>query len=308
MGEALACRSCGGALVDLGPCPANSAGIEPGRLYRCRQCDLGQRHPIPAPKALAAMYRETAPTQMDYEYEKNAAWSAARGMLLSRHGENADITVLDVGCHTGAFLSGLPATWRRFGIESAREPLRIARETHAVTLIGERIEEIDPRWQRQFDAVAMFDVLEHLVDPAAGIAAALGLVKPGGILLVSTANLDAWTWRWLGSGHWYLQTEQHLCVLSRTFLSHVASQHGAKLADLQAIPHRREAMALRFNQALQALYWGMRQRRGTWRLPHRLLPMLPGLGKLRHMQSVPWTMALQDHMIATLTVNQATAP
>ncbi|MDI1253517.1 methyltransferase domain-containing protein [Thermomonas sp.] len=239
---------------------------------------------------------------MAYEYEDNAAWSLARASLRARLVDRAGVLVLDIGCHTGAFLAGLPDAWLRHGVESAREPVRIAQEQHAVTVIGERIETIDDAWAGKFDAVTMFDVLEHLPDPGAALAAAARLVKPGGTLMVSSGDLDSWTWRWLGSGHWYLQTPQHLSVISKPFLQDVARRQCLKVREVHSIPHRHANLAARSSDAIRALYWGMRRRGGVWRIPHRVLQSLPGLRHLRHMQSVPWTMSLRDHFVATLIV------
>ncbi|GHC05676.1 class I SAM-dependent methyltransferase [Thermomonas carbonis] len=303
MPEEMRCRVCASAgLVDMGPCAA-PAGAQwtdaDGRLFRCPECALGQRHPIPSEQALIAMYRETSDEEMAYPYEDNAAWSLARALLRGRFAHHTGVAVLDIGCHTGAFLAGLPAEWNRHGIESARGPMNIAREQHGVILIGERIETIEQGWAGKFDAVTMFDVVEHLPDPSAGLAAAARLLKPGGTLMISSSDLDAWTWRWLGSGHWYLQTPQHLSVISKKFLDYVARRESLKMSDFHAIPHRRADIATRYGEAIRAFYWGMRSRGGIWRIPHRVLPSLPGLGHLRHMQSVPWTMTLKDHFLAS---------
>lgn len=235
---------------------------------------------------------------MAYAYDENAAWSLARKLLMARFLDRRDTAVLDIGCHTGAFLGGLPASWQRYGIESAKQPIRIAREKYGVVLIGDRIENVADAWLGKFDVVSMFDVIEHLADPGAGIVQAARLVKPGGLLLISSADLDAWTWRWLGSGHWYLQTPQHLSVISRTFLRCMTNRHGLELLDVAKIPHRHARAPVRFGELIRATYWGLSQRRGVWLLLRRLLQSLPGLRQLRHMQSVPWTMTLRDHLLA----------
>jgi len=304
MSESISCRSCGGQdLDDLGPCPpfaASSTAIlgTSGRLLRCANCALGQRDPIPDAASLIAMYRDTPVEDMAYRFEDNAAWVRARKTMLERHNPARDLDVLDVGCHTGIFLAALPATWRRYGIESARAPVAVASQRHGVTIISERLENTGSEWTQRFDAVTMFDVIEHLPNPAAGIAQAARLLKPGGTLLLSSGDLDAWTWRWLGSGHWYLQTPQHLSVISKRFLQHVANENMLKLMEVQTIPHRLARRRERWSEAIKAIYWGLRQRSGPYRIPHHLMQSLPGLTELRHMRSVPWTMSLQDHCLA----------
>ena len=244
------------------------------------------------------MYRETPASEMEYRFEENAAWSLARQRLLARFDADRAIQICDVGCHTGGFLAALPPAWHRHGIESAEGPLSVAREQHGVELIAERIETVSPEWAHRFDVVTMFDVVEHLPDPGAGIVHAARLLKPGGCLLLSSGDLDAWTWRWLGSSHWYLQTPQHLSVVSRRFLQHVAQANALELVEVEPIPHRRASLRDRWHDAIRAIYWGLRRRRGLYRIAHRLLQSLPGLRNLRHIRSTPWTMTLNDHCLA----------
>ncbi|MCC7096489.1 MAG: hypothetical protein IT472_04870 [Thermomonas sp.] len=89
MSDALHCRSCGSAeLDDLGPCArpvsAAEAGIDPGHLLRCRQCGLGQRHPIPDADAIAAMYTDASPEAMAYDYERSQCGVGAGPAVVAR--------------------------------------------------------------------------------------------------------------------------------------------------------------------------------------------------------------------------------
>lgn len=236
---------------------------------------------------------------MDYRFEDNAAWFGARVELLRRFAVQDSPAILDVGCHTGAFLAALPKAWIRHGIESAIDPVRVASERHGVKIIGERLDAIDGQWQGRFDAVTMFDVVEHLIEPEEGIAAAARLLRPGGVLILSSGDFDAWTWRWMGGGHWYLQTPLHLSVISEPFLRHAAGRSSLRLVRIRRLPHRRMPMGERFGEALKALYWGLRRRQGWYRIPHKLMQSLPGLRSFRHMRNAPWTMGLKDHLLAT---------
>ena len=299
MDKPIVCRTCGGQdLRDLGTCPTIE-GEAQSHLYRCGDCGLGQRHPIPDDDGIAAMYAGIRVEEMTYDYSSNAAWTLARKQLMARFPSDASISLLDVGCHTGTFLGGLPAGWSRHGIESMGAPREHASTRHAIRMVGERIEDIGGEWDGRFDVVTLFDVVEHLPDPGAGIGVAMRLVKPGGLLLFSTADLDAWTWRWLGAGHWYLQTPQHLSVLSMEFLRHLEVRNQSRLRSVRKIPHRDDSARNRMQETIRAFYWGTRQRRRIWRVPHRVLQSLPGLRHLRNMTSVPWTMALKDHFLCS---------
>jgi SAM-dependent methyltransferase len=277
-----------------------------GRLLRCDRCGLAQRSPCPSEESLAELYRETPAEDMDYAFDKNSAWVAARQLLQARMQDLEMPQVLDIGCHTGTFLAGLPMTWRRFGVESAAGPVEVARR-RGVEIIAPRLQDVGANWHGRFDAVCLFDVLEHLPDPAAGVSTASRLLRHGVLLLASTADFDAWTWKLARGRHWYLQSPQHLSIASPRFFRHVATGNGLDVERVDRIPHRRGSFTERMGDRMATLYWEMRSRGGLYRLPQRAMHAIPGLSRLRHRQSVPWSMRLTDHVFVALRL-PASAP
>jgi len=304
--SARVCVACGcKSLIDSRPAitygsPSAAQQERARQFMRCPACGLGQRLRRPSAEELADMYAATPVEAMDYDYEANAAWARTRAFLRSRFGESAPITVLDVGCHTGQFLGGLPNAWTKLGIEMGTETGRVAAEKQAVTIISQSLRDAPAHRRGTCDVVTMFDVVEHVSNPLEGLQQAAGLLKPGGLLILSTGNLDAWTWRWLGWNHWYVETEQHLNVLTGAFLRFAGKRLGLDLEELADIPHRKATLSRRCREAIRLVYWGLQLRGGWMRAPQRLLQVLPGQKRLRHMSSVPWSMSLSDHMLARL--------
>jgi SAM-dependent methyltransferase len=300
------CRACGSSrLNDLGPCGPYSAHAlgafgprtpATGRLLRCRDCRLGQRSPCPSEAELREIYRRTPATDMDYSIDDNVGWRTARDLLMRRFRARSDVAVLDVGCHTGAFLALLPASWSRFGTESAEDPVRIAAGRHGVRVIADSLESVGAEHEGRYDAVTLFDVVEHLIEPLDGLRRAARLLKADGVLIVASGDMDAWTWSLLGPDHWYLQSPQHVSVVSRGFFEYVARRECLRLETLR-IAHRAGAEPARWRERIDVAYWALRRRGGLLRIPQRLLQSLPGLGYLRHYQVVPWAMRLRDHVI-----------
>ena len=270
---------------------------EPGSFYICPACGLGQRLPQPDPSHLRELYAANSGEKMQYTFEDNAAWYEARELLLGEYPTDQEISILDIGCYTGLFLSGLPPAWRRHGVEVESESRRVAEQRHGVQMIAERIEELDPGDGGRFDVVTLFDVLEHLTNPADGLRRAMGSVRPGGMLVLSTGDRERWTWNLLGSGHWYLQTPEHLTVASRGFVQTTLLKAGAKDIEFKSIPHRRGSLGTRVNESLKLLHWSCMCRGGIWRLPQRIIQSLPGCRHFRHAVGIPWTMHLRDHMM-----------
>lgn len=242
------------------------------------------------------MYREAPADSLNYEFEANGAWRAAREYLRAAFPSRGGIDVLDVGCHTGAFLAGMPPEWRRFGIEIATQA-RSQAARHGIQLIAERLESVNEQWRGRFDVVTLFDVVEHLPDPAQGLAMAASLLRPGGFMVVSTGDMDAWTWRWSPGGHWYLQSPQHLSFGSRAFFQFVARRAGLRMLRRVRIPHRVGSLRARMCDAVSAAYWLLRTRGGWCRIPQRVIQALPGFRALRHKEAMPWTMHVSDHQL-----------
>lgn len=112
--------------------------------------------------------------------------------------------------------------------------------------------------------------------------------------------LDANSFRWLGSSHWFRQTLQHLALVSQHFREHIAEELSFKLVSIEHVVHGLANARIRSPGAVMASYWGLRQRRDSHRIFLSLLHSIPGIQVLRHLHSVSWTMTLRDHFITQM--------
>jgi SAM-dependent methyltransferase len=234
---------------------------------------------------------------MDYGAVDNVAWRLAADYLKASFG-SSERKVCDVGCHTGDFLSKLPPTWFRFGIESSLEARLKSVESNGVELIGERIDTVPKgAYDGAFDAVSMFDVFEHLPYPVIALQEICRWLRPGGRLIVSTGNFDARIWRIAKGNYWYVQPELHLSFGSPTFFKSLANRLPLRPVMLREIPHRKEALRVKFQQTVEVVHWECQQRGGIYRVPQLVLQKLPSYRYLAHRRGPPWVMGLKDHMI-----------
>ena len=106
--------------------------------------------------------------------------------ILDNGGIHAGIDVLDVACGTGVLF---PDYLRRgvrsvTGIDISPEMVRIAREKFPqVTVLCGDVEETD--FQRQFDAVMVYNAFPHFPHPEKLVWTLAGLTKPGGRLSIA---------------------------------------------------------------------------------------------------------------------------
>jgi 2-polyprenyl-3-methyl-5-hydroxy-6-metoxy-1,4-benzoquinol methylase len=102
------------------------------------------------------------------------------------------IRVLDVGCSRGSFLAaGARLGFHMEGVEPAENIAAAARagglKVHTGLLgdIGFAA--------ASFDAVTLFEVIEHLKEPLTLLRECRRVLKPGGLLVLSTGNTASWT-------------------------------------------------------------------------------------------------------------------
>lgn len=112
----------------------------------------------------------------------------------------AGLKVADIGCGGGLVAEGLAQLGATVtGIDMGEVPINVAKlhllesqldieylQTTAEQLADERAE--------QYDVVTCLEMLEHVPDPAAVIAACAKLVKPGGQVYFSTINRNPKAW------------------------------------------------------------------------------------------------------------------
>jgi len=97
--------------------------------------------------------------------------------------------LLEVGSAYGFFLDEASRRgWRVRGIEPSPHAARHAREQLGLDVASEPLSELATE-RNSVDAIAMWDVIEHLPDPRATLEAAYAWLRPGGVLGLSTGDV-----------------------------------------------------------------------------------------------------------------------
>ena len=106
----------------------------------------------------------------------------------------AGAQVLDVGCGAGLLSEALAGEGAQVvALDLAPELIKVARLHRLESGVDvdyrlQSVESLAVEMPGRFDAVTCMEMLEHVPDPAAIIAACAALLKPGGKLFVSTLN------------------------------------------------------------------------------------------------------------------------
>jgi len=105
------------------------------------------------------------------------------------------LRILELGCGTGNVLEALGAFGEAVGME-AHPDLVAAGLAAGLDVRSGRLPDNLPVPERWADVVCLLDVVEHLDDEAAALAAARRALAPGGLLVVTVP-----AYRWLWSAH-----------------------------------------------------------------------------------------------------------
>jgi 2-polyprenyl-3-methyl-5-hydroxy-6-metoxy-1,4-benzoquinol methylase len=233
------CPVCGGVPVGHGLAARDENQGLPGTFMysRCPQCRLLFQDPRLSHSQVINYYRNPSPAakalQPDWlEARVNSLANRVRAATIQRHVGSGSL--LDIGCGKGFFLSYMQRFgWRSFGIEASSSDIDFA--VDHLKLEGIHLAE----WpcalpqNKQFDVITMFHVVEHLCDPVAALAAVSSQLKPSGILVLETPNLESWPARIFGKYWVTLDAPRHRAIFSKTGLMRCLQRTGFHVLSLE---------------------------------------------------------------------------
>ena len=137
------------------------------------------------------------------------------------------MSVLDLGCNEGEFLSKLDRRIKKVGVERNRIAVTRGRKKYKnlnLKLINSDIESFT--YPGKFDLVTMFHILEHLTWPVAVLRKIRTLLKPEGRLLIEVPILEN---EITTDIHWFF-SGQHTTHFTKNSLENCLALAGYKIA------------------------------------------------------------------------------
>lgn len=142
--------------------------------------------------------------------------------------------LLEFGSHVGMFLSVADSRgWHASGVEPSHWAVAWGVENLAVDLTQGTIEEFEA--EEPFDVVAMFDVLEHVVNPRLALDKANQALHENGLLLLSTVNTESIHGRIRG-GRWPWFIRSHLHYFTPETLTGLLRDTGFEPLEWRVVP------------------------------------------------------------------------
>lgn len=187
------------------------------KLWRCSRCGFIQVEEEPLPEVFDAIYSESYFTSFKYRGDSVALdRENCRRLGLLKRWLSRGSKVLDVGCSTGDFVAHAKNVYQMHGLDYSSFAINEAKKGNpelSHKLKSGRIEETE--WADQsFDAICLWDVLEHIWEPASVVEDLLLRVRSGGLILISTPAIDSFMAKICGCYWPFMTPPEHLSFFS----------------------------------------------------------------------------------------------
>jgi len=198
------------------------------QIVQCRHCGHVYTNPRWTAEDLMGAYE--AVEDETYVHEEAGRRRTFNHHLLALEkvaGPGEGRPPLDVGAYTGIFVEVAAARgWQAMGIEPSQWATDQAQGNGLPVLQGT----LDsPQLNgRRFDVITMWDVIEHLDDPAAEVARANQLLNPGGVMAIHTMDIDSLTARIMGR-RWPWLMDMHIQYFSQETMKRLLRDQGLEV-------------------------------------------------------------------------------
>jgi SAM-dependent methyltransferase len=202
-------------------------------MVRCSRCGLHYLNPQPTMEELVPYYSDdydpfqiVSPDQLSslQRYSLNYGLYK-RCRLVNRQKTGGHL--LEIGCATGLFLDAMWRTgsWQVQGVDVSAKAVECARETFGLDVFHGSVTEAHLS-DDEFDAVVMWDVLEHVHSPRETLLEIRRILKPDGVLIFRVPLLDAWDRRLFGRYWAGWDAPRHLTLFSEHTLDLMLARTG----------------------------------------------------------------------------------
>jgi 2-polyprenyl-6-hydroxyphenyl methylase/3-demethylubiquinone-9 3-methyltransferase len=146
------------------------------------------------PEIDASQLTDEVAAYIETQLQANAKKFDNQANIVKQHLPLQDAKVLDIGCGGGLFLSLLKQQGAEvLGIELSDSRAQYAKSKHGLVIDKHPVE--SDHWQSgyatYFDAVTLWDVIEHVNYPMKTLQSAARVLKQGGLLLIDTPCRDS---------------------------------------------------------------------------------------------------------------------
>lgn len=197
---------CEAALIDT------NIGLTEGKLQRCMACGqlLSQCTESRYHLSMQEFNEHNSTLPQNKDKARAFRLHTKRLNLITKHLKKnpTEIKLLDVGCSSGDFLlTAKKLGFTAEGVEPAPKAAITAQNLGLNVTCG-LLENLNLP-EKNYDAITLFEVIEHLAKPMPLLLECQKLLKKSGLLIINTGNSTSWTAK-IMRGKWeYFHIEKH---------------------------------------------------------------------------------------------------
>jgi len=212
-------------------------------FVKCKHCGLVQRNPQPDKNEILSRYSSVyGKDYLSYELANEAAFlklqqlalkdagfsKAEKKLFASAEKLHAEApSILDIGCATGALIASLRDNgWRVTGVEISPSA-DYAKNERKLDVSNIPLEE-NHFPSGSFDIILASHLIEHLNDPKTFLEETYRILKPNGIIFITTPDISGFQSRLFGS-RWRSAIFDHLYLFSRRTLKKMLKTAGFRV-------------------------------------------------------------------------------
>jgi 2-polyprenyl-3-methyl-5-hydroxy-6-metoxy-1,4-benzoquinol methylase len=234
--------------------------LEPtsGTIFQAQMPSVGAMNQYADDEYASGVYRE-------YAKSRSLKIATARPRVFAIKQRTTGNRLLDVGCATGFFMEAAEeAGFDVRGVEFSSVAISLARPDIRNRIVRGDVNALLSRETEKFDVVTAFDIIEHVQDPARFLRDIAEILRPGGVIAISSPDTGH-VLRYLMGSKWpMLQPMQHTVLFSRRSIAALLERCGfqqvhvetaRKVLTMDYLADQLAATNPGINRMYQALGW-----------------------------------------------------
>jgi 2-polyprenyl-3-methyl-5-hydroxy-6-metoxy-1,4-benzoquinol methylase len=209
-----------------------------GKYVRCLKCNLVFLNPSFKDKYLEKYYKNMHTMQAHTVKKESDFYNMIYNFGLTAinkfSSNKKEKKILDIGCSSGYFLNiAKKNSWRTYGVELNEKEIKEAIKNHYV--VNENFFNLKDRFNFKFDAITMWDVIEHIKDCNKLLQNLRKILNYGGIFFFQTPNVDSLAARILQEKCNVFDGFEHVNLFNERNILMLAKKNNFKVISIESV-------------------------------------------------------------------------
>ena len=206
--------------------------------HECQSCGSLYTKPNLRQDVLESLYRDGT-YQVYHDGLVKTGLDLRKGILEERKYSQIEVLIkcgtpslLDIGCGGASFLDVCKKNgWEVEGIDPSPSSAKVALEKYNIKVHHGEFKDME--FDKKFDVITLWGVLEHLSDPVSALTKVVSLLKVGGILAFEVPSADCFLSKYLQKYNFsptrYIESGRHNIFFSKKFIRNIAKHFKLEL-------------------------------------------------------------------------------